>query len=173
MLAPCLLVTAAAFSNAAPNIFIYDDNNWLPIARPAGESLLASLTSMFRDDPWAATRSLTQPYRPLTWASFLVDQRFWDGWRTGFHLTSIALHSLASVLVFLLLRAVLTATRAPASPARAWLPALLAAAVFALHPIHTEAVDSVFNRSEILATVCVLGSLLALARLEARRPAAA
>jgi len=41
-----------------------------------------------------------------------------------------------------------------------------AAAVFGVHPIHTEAVDSIFNRSEIQVTICVLVALLALWRTE-------
>ena len=37
--------------------------------------------------------------------------------------------------------------------------ALLAALVFAVHPIHTEVVNSIFNRSEMLVSLGVAGGL--------------
>src|SRR5262249_32924391 len=48
-----------------------------------------------------------------------------------------------------------------------------AALVFGVHPVHTEAVDSIFNRSELVATICTLAGLLWLRRFEDRRPGVA
>ena len=45
-----------------------------------------------------------------------------------------------------------------------WLAATVAAATFGVHPIHTEAVDSVFNRSANLAVAFSISSLFIMNR---------
>jgi hypothetical protein len=52
----------------------------------------------------------------------------------------------------------------------AWPAAWLAAAVFAVHPIHTDAVNSIFNRSEILSAIGTVGALWLLWARRERRP---
>jgi ABC-type uncharacterized transport system permease subunit len=66
----------------------------------------------------------------------------------------VALHVLVSVAVFWLALRVLGAL----------LPATVAALLFAVHPIHTEAVTGIVGRAELLAALGVLVALLALAR---------
>jgi hypothetical protein len=110
-----------------------------------------------------AVRGFTQPYwpppnegglyRPVTILSFAVDWALGGGRAWLFHLTNAFLHGLAVVLVALVL--------AP------WLPpagAVAAALVFALHPVHVEAVAGIVGRSELLATVGILGGILAARR---------
>jgi len=91
-------------------------------------------------------------YRPLVNASYWVDSRLWGSNASGFHLTNLLLHWMATLLVFTFARALM------AEP----LWAALAALVFAAHPIHTESVIMVQGRTDLLGTVFVLLSLLAL-----------
>ncbi len=93
-------------------------------------------------------------YRPLTNLSYWVDARLWNGEPGGFHLTNWLLHAANTWLVFELARAL------SASP----LFGLLTALLFAAHPIHTESVDMVQGRTDLLATLFLLASLLALWR---------
>src|SRR5207247_697512 len=86
-------------------------------------------------------------YRPLFLLWFLLNYTLFDGWPPGWHLTSVLLHALASLLVWL------TARRLVGPSA-----ALIAGAVFALHPIHVEAVAWVSGVTEPLLAVCLLGS---------------
>jgi hypothetical protein len=58
----------------------------------------------------------------------------------GYHLVNVALHVVVSLLVFALVARLAT-----------WLVAVAAALLFAVHPIHTEAVASVVGRAELLA----------------------
>lgn len=78
-------------------------------------------------------------YRPLTFLSFAMDQAIAGPRPWFFHAGNVALHAGVSVLLYRVLRGV--------APAAAW----LAAALFAVTPLHTEVVANVVSRSELLA----------------------
>ncbi|MFN2377945.1 MAG: hypothetical protein ABR538_15540 [Candidatus Binatia bacterium] len=158
-----MLVVAAvavlAYVNAMPRTTVHDDVFFVP----ARHQLTAdSVVQIFREDTWASTGSPAGTYRPLTILSIAVNGAMFGSNPVGYHATNVALHAVASVLVLLLVVELLGA-------AQVW-PAVLAAAIFAVHPIHTEAVDSIFNRSEILSTIGVVAGLWVLARWHEARP---
>jgi tetratricopeptide (TPR) repeat protein len=96
-------------------------------------------------------------FRPLSNASFWLDQLVW--WRNpfGFHLTSVALHGLTTGLVYLLARRLACAPVA----------ALVAALLFAVHPIHTESVAWITARVDVLAATFTIAAVLASFRARA------
>lgn len=102
-----------------------------------------------------ALRAFGQPYwgdefyRPLTVLSFAVDWTVSGGRAGWLHFMNALWHGVASVLVALLLASAL-------SPAAAVAGGL----VFALHPVHTEAVAGLVGRAELLAAVGMLGAVL-------------
>lgn len=111
--------------------------------------------------PWEIFRrpeqfaDFTLPYyRPLTNLSYWVDARLWDGAPAGFHLTSWLLHAANGLLLFALARRLTGNLRLAA----------VAALLFAAHPIHTESVDLVQGRTDLLATLGLLASLTILLR---------
>lgn len=89
--------------------------------------------------------------RPVLLATLFLDRAWFGDWFGGYHLQSAAWHGLATLLAFVL------AVRLRLGP---W-PATAGAALFALHPVCTEAVAAVSNREDPLATVFVLATLLA------------
>lgn len=93
--------------------------------------------------------------RPLLKFSYAIDWQLGGGDSFAFHLTNLIVHALNSVLVYELLR------RLAPSHANA---ALLAALVFALHPVQTEAVTYLSGRSSSLAALFCLASLLTVGR---------
>ncbi len=92
-------------------------------------------------------------YRPLGFLSLALDWSVWADRAVGYHITSLALHGLNALLVLALARRLMGA----------W-PALLAAALFAVHPAHQETVYWVSARFDLLAASCFLAGLLALRR---------
>jgi len=96
-------------------------------------------------------RHLPLPYyRPLTNLSYLLDKYLWGEQAFGFHLTNLLLHLGNTLLVF---RLTLEVVRIPLA---AWAGALL----FAVHPIHTESVDMILGRTDLLATLFYLITFL-------------
>jgi tetratricopeptide (TPR) repeat protein len=101
-------------------------------------------------EPDRSDRSL---YRPVTMLTYAASARIGGG-PAGFHLVNVALHAGVSLLVFRTVD-VLLAGRALAT---------VAAALFAVHPVHAEAVTAIVGRAELLAALFGVLSLLALVR---------
>src|SRR5262249_41105357 len=137
---------------------------------------LGALPTLFTEPAWRAAETAVSTYRPLLVASFVVEGRLWSNRPVAMHRTNIALHVIATLGLYLLLEALRKdRTRGTPGPRDAWLPLASGAAAlaFGLHPIHTEVVDSIFNRSEILATIGVVGAIWVLVRSVDRRPVVA
>lgn len=92
-------------------------------------------------------------YRPLTMLTFAANGRVGRS-AVGYHVVNVLVHAFVTVFAFKVARIVL----------RSSLGAAAAAALFAVHPIHTEAVTNVFGRAELLAALFVLICVLALVR---------
>src|ERR1043166_6287801 len=98
---------------------------------------------------WRELWSLSQT-RPLTNLSFWLNYQIGGDDPLGYHLLNLLLHFGAVLLVYECL------TRLIGEPA-----ALVGSAIFAIHPIQAEAVNYVWGRSIVLASLLCLASLLA------------
>jgi Flp pilus assembly protein TadD len=149
-----VLVAAAAFAvyaNALPNAFLWDDV-FLVVGNPAIKRWDA-VPALFTSDLFpGAMRS--GYYRPLQALTYALDYAVWGLVPAGFRLTNVAWHAAAAVLLYAVGVRVLAAATA----------ALLAALVFAVHPIHVEAVAYVAGRSDPLSAALLLGAVLAFLR---------
>jgi hypothetical protein len=162
------IVTLLTFANAAHDSLVFDDKVFVASGQ---KSQLENLTDAFRQDLWNISRQGKGLYRPFLLINFELETRLFGDWLPGYHIVNILLHLAASLSLFGFLRFLLSRARPGAR--LAGLSALLAALVFAVHPVHTEVVNSVFNRSSIYVTLCaVLGLWWLLSRLDTR-PASA
>lgn len=100
---------------------------------------------------WFEPRSSPQ-YYPVVFTSFWIEWRLWQDWAPGYHATNVVLHALGG---FLLWR-VLSSLRLPG--------ALLAAALWTLHPVQVESVAWITERKNTLSAVFYFASALALLR---------
>jgi tetratricopeptide (TPR) repeat protein len=148
-LAPLLLglLTALGYANAAPKVLLYDDH--AVISQNRGFGGVRTIPRLFRQHARAGSAEPSRLYRPVAMATLAVDRSLYGGDARGYHVSSIAYHVAATLLLF----GLLLALGVP------WPAAFAAALVFGVHPVHTDAVDSAFNRSEVLATLGVLGGL--------------
>jgi Tfp pilus assembly protein PilF len=138
-----LLVVAAAYLPALGNGFVWDD---VPhIVRNPRILEWSAIPTFF-----AKPEGLY--YRPLIFVTYAVEHDLWDLSPLGFHLTNLALHLLNTFLLFLLLRRFDLSLPA----------ALAAAALFALHPVQTEAVAYISGRTDLLVVCSALLAWLVL-----------
>lgn len=141
------LAVAVSYFNAIGNGFIYDDLA-LVMKNPQVKDW-RYLPEIFTSGYWTTTFGASGGlYRPLTTISFLVDHTF-GGSPMPFHVDNILIHFVCTLLVYLVLKAILGRER----------PALFAAIVFAVHPVHTEAVAWISGRAEILSVTLLMASL--------------
>jgi tetratricopeptide (TPR) repeat protein len=94
-------------------------------------------------------------YRPFVIFAYALEWAVSGGAAWVFHLFSLLLHATASVLAFFLLRKLAGET-----------PALLGGLLFAVHPVHTEAVANIVGQAELIAGVTTFAACL----LYATRP---
>jgi hypothetical protein len=141
-----VLVATATYANSVFNGFAYDDNTII-VGNPSVTEgrVVDALTSSY----WPQAVDGAGLYRPVTLTSFAVEWRLWNGHPAGFHLVNVAVHVAVSLLLFLLILEV-------SSP----LPALVGAALFATHPVHSEAVANVVGRAELYSALFVIGACL-------------
>jgi tetratricopeptide (TPR) repeat protein len=123
-----------------------------------GDFLLDDL-DVLRDplvvDPLASASAWLRSPRPVVAATFALNHAAVGLDTRGWHLTNVAVHLCAVVLAWLVARAAL----ARSGLARPELPALAAAALFALHPLQTESVAYLTQRAEALASGLALLAL--------------
>ena len=131
-----LAVVALIYGNTLRNEFTMDDGIY--VLRNA-QVTQASVQGLF------AANKLTNVFRPVTFATLALNWRLGGARPLGFHLFNLILHACVTWLLFLLLEELLGA-----SP-QAKIVAFAAALLFAVHPLHTEAVASISGRAELLA----------------------
>jgi tetratricopeptide (TPR) repeat protein len=103
---------------------------------------------------WALTFGEIGHWHPLTWLSHMADCQIYGLWAGGHHLTNVALHTLSTVLLFLVLRSMTGAL---------WRSAFVAA-VFAVHPLRAESVAWIAERKDVLSGMFFMLTLWAYAR---------
>ncbi|MCM0082933.1 hypothetical protein L4X63_15165 [Geomonas sp. Red32] len=149
-----LAATAAAYLNSFSGTFQYDDF----------DVILGSAKAL---SPVAWLSGLSHGIRPLLTLSYLANNLSGLG-GFGFHLANLLIHLGNVALVYWLARALALHHRLPGPEPALALPhrlsacraAALAAGIFALHPLQTEAVTYLSGRSSSLAAFFVLLTLL-------------
>ncbi len=131
-----LTVSLLVYANTLPNSFAFDDGLYV-FQNPAVTHF--SVRGLF--EPEKASNVL----RPVSFATFALNWALAGERPFGYHLFNILLHAAVTLLLYLVLRKLLE------SLPQATKLAFVAALLFAVHPIHTEAVAWISARSELLA----------------------
>jgi protein O-mannosyl-transferase len=151
------LLTVVAFLPALGNDFVNSDD---------GTNFL--FNQDFRGLGWAQlkwmwTSHLLGRYIPITWMTLGLDYCVWGMNPFGYHLTNVLWHA-ANAVVFYFLAIALFRRAFPddAKEMRARIPlgALLAALLFALHPLRVESVAWVTERRDVVSGMFYLLAIL-------------
>ncbi len=144
------VLALACYLNSVRGQFVFDDSE--AIVGNQDVDPATPLSRVFTDDFWGkriTDKTSHKSYRPLTVLTFR-----WNYWLSGglkpfgFHLTNVVLHGIVSVLYLEVCRSLARGSwtyrkeadgRKQSGVGPTW--PLLAALVFAVHPIHTESVS--------------------------------
>jgi tetratricopeptide (TPR) repeat protein len=149
-LIPCLLA-AAIYTPSLRGTLVWDDE----IVQHRQMVGFKSARDVFFPRPAEIHQWPDTYYRPMIVLTYLLDQAiFGPGSKTqqhvGPHATGLGFHLICTFFVWVLARQVLVAYRM-----REW-GAVVAAAIFAAHPIHTESVCWISGRSDTVAAMFML-----------------
>ena len=137
----CLLlavITLALYNPVNRHPFVnYDDDRYVTDNPHTRQGLTADTFV------WALTSTEVANWHPLTWMSHALDYSLFRLNPAGHHFTSVLLHTVNVILLFLLL--VWATGRAG--------PSLFVAALFAVHPMNVESVAWIAERKNVLCTL--------------------
>uniref|UniRef100_A0A8C5WIK5 Protein O-mannosyl-transferase TMTC3 n=1 Tax=Leptobrachium leishanense TaxID=445787 RepID=A0A8C5WIK5_9ANUR len=110
------------------------------------------IKKLFQNDFWGTPMSEERShksYRPLTVLTFRLNYLFSELNAVSYHFLNMVLHAVVCVIFLKVCKLFLDAQTS-----------LIAALLFAVHPIHTEAVTGVVGRAELLSSIFLLAAFL-------------
>ncbi len=138
------LLAVLPFVNSFGNNFAFDDGIAI-VENPLIKSL-RNVPTLLTSGYWEPYPRMGKLYRPLVTISYAANYAMGGLRPFGYHLINLLLHLAVSLLVY---RLALRLFRQPEG-------ALVAAALFAVHPLHTEAVTGIVGRAELFAAAFFL-----------------
>jgi len=139
------LLSLAATVTSAGHDFTYDDRS--VILQNERMHSFAHIPKLFAETYWPASYG-GDGYRPLVTTLFSLQWLAAGGAPWVFHAVNILLAVLVAVTLYWCARAVLP-------PLGAW----VAAALFAVHPVHVEVTGNIVGQSELIVALCLLAAI--------------
>ncbi len=126
------------------DVLIVEENTYL--------RSLDKIPDIWTSHYWAGKVDATDKglYRPLTLTTYNLQYVLHGNNPIPFHLINILLHALACLLVMQLVQLLFSDLRM----------AVITGLIFALHPVHTEAVAGIVGRAEILAAIFIVLTMI-------------
>lgn len=141
------------YGNSLANRFAFDDQQ-LIVRNPYIKSLhrlpQVFLYNYWLEPPGAAVRFGNNAYRPLVHVTTAVDHAIWGLNPFGYHLTNLVLMALLGLALFEITFLLFGDRTLSAA----------AAGLYLVNPIHTEAVAFIMGRTDLLAGLLTIASLL-------------
>jgi len=158
-IAVLLLITGLAYLPLMNAGYVWDDSALVADNRLTGD-LVGNFWEILTADLWHTLRLGSADsgyYRPLMLLSLALDRSLFGLDPAAHHMHSVLWHLACVLALWGLLRKLVPA-----------IPALIGAAIFALHPVQIEAVALIAARNDAMAAAFCMGALLLLADEQAR-----
>ncbi len=148
-LALLTIIILTAYFNALSNSFVWEDeylvvkNIFIRNVQYIKVIFTNNLFYFYKNRP-------TDYYRPIQTLSYLFDYHLWKLNPFGYHLSSIIIHILNSILVYFLIKILFKDQRL----------SLLTSLFFAICPLHVSVVTYISGRADLLVTFFTISGLL-------------
>ncbi|MGH0115652.1 UNVERIFIED_CONTAM: hypothetical protein FKN15_037975 [Acipenser sinensis] len=143
-------VVVACYWNSLFCGFVFDDVSAILDNKDLRPS--TPLKSLFHNDFWGTPMTEERShksYRPLTVLTFRINYVFSELSAKSYHLLNLVLHAVVCLIFLRVCKLFLDQKSS-----------LVAALLFAVHPVHTEAVTGVVGRAELLSSIFLLAAFL-------------
>lgn len=142
------------YANTFDHEFVLDDTIVVSQNRFVQQSGIKGIVNIFSHGYlYGFNERNDQSYRPLTLASLALEKQWFGCKAGGHHVFNVLYYALASVILLLFLRRILSTHE--------MLPFVITL-LFVAHPIHTEVVANIKSRDEALSFLFLIASLWAL-----------
>lgn len=141
----CLLI----YGNSLTNDYSFDDEYVIVNNKKVAQGF-SGIPAIFKSRYLESTNQ-NYGYRPITLTSFAIEHGIFGATPAVSHAINLLLYIIICLLIFKILRTLFKDYH--------WALPLVVVILFAVHPIHTEVVDNVKSRDELL---CFLFALLAM-----------
>lgn len=151
----CALIFLISFLTYAPSLgneFVWDDV--ITIEKKYYKFKTSKVASHII--PKEKKKRKASYYRPVIFASIVIDYKLWKDKPFGYHLTNNFLFSLSSVVFFLLVLLILKEFHIGSKE----YIAAIAALVYIVHPMHVESVSWISGRSDVICTLFFLSAFV-------------
>ncbi len=141
------MLALCAYATALGGVFVYDDTH--SVRDNVAIRSVAEIPRFFWDVDAFSDLAAVRMYRPVVLTTFAIDHAVGGGVVWMFKLGNVLIHAVCAALLFSLTRSLGIGRR----------PAVIAAALFAAHPMVSEAVNIVSARSDLLVGLGLLVGL--------------
>jgi len=146
-----IVISYIVFYNSLYNEFVFDDES--VIVNNASIQNTDNIVKYFSGEE-GFHKVIGKYYRPIVSASYAVDFSIWGLDPYGFHMTNLIIHIIASLLLFKILSFLFSRYKYRN------IFSLFGALIFAVHPIHTEAVSWISGRTDSMVSMFFFASFL-------------
>jgi hypothetical protein len=151
------LVAFAVYANTLLNEFVYDDE--LLVSEDSSITHISNIPKFFTGQA-GFNQVFNWFYRPIVSTSYAIDYAIWKLNPLGFHLTNIIIHVINCLLLYKFLIIIFGQKKKTEKSSQLRTFILVGTVIFAIHPIHTEAVSWVSGRTDLLAFTFILASFI-------------
>lgn len=146
-----IVVTYLVFQNTLENSFVFDDESVI-----IGNTSIRDLSNIpkYFTAEEGFHKVIGRYYRPVISSTYAMDYSIWELNPYGYHLTNIIIHIISCLLLFKILTTLFSRYKYRN------LVSMFSTLIFAVHPIHTEAVSWVSGRTDSLVTLFFFASFL-------------
>lgn len=148
-----VLAAILCYANSLSGPFVFDDRGTIVDNR--------TIENLWSRQVLAAPRETPAAGRPVVNVSFALNYAFGERDVTGYHVVNVALHTACALLIFGILRRSMASASIPFAAALIW----------TVHPLATEAVNYVTQRTELMMALFYLLTLYASIRAHGLRRA--
>ena len=157
------IVAFAVYANSLGNEFVFDDESVVQ-----GDQSITQLSNIpkFFTAQEGFHKVIGRYYRPVVSTSYAIDYYLWGLNPSGFHLTNVLINLINSLLVFKFLLLLFGRLSGKISEQNRGLSkkvfylSLIGVLIFAVHPVHTEAVSWVSGRTDSLSFTFFITSFI-------------